>query len=235
MINRYSNQNHAVNRTENPMEKVASVYDKMSVSNRVSQEKTLSFSSLSPFESEAILSSMGKQAEELKELELEKKASPFDLFGNAKQYISSKLGVTNDLSHDLASTVLGKAQDLQNIYGGDVGDMVTGIVDNMDKGQIHQHLGVAPMRPSSSEETEQGVEQMLMQSFQLPASQVAHYTKNVMQQARNLAILHRQNDISEIAQAIIQVLVDHQDITLVNNISSSAALKKEVQGHLAQV
>jgi hypothetical protein len=55
-----------------------------------------------------------------------------------------------------------------------------------------------------------------------------------MDQARNLSVLHRQNDISDIASAIIKVLTDHQDITLVNNISSSSALKKEVEGNLAQ-
>jgi hypothetical protein len=234
MINRYSNQNHAVHRTENNLEKIASVYDKMSVSNRVKEEKPLSFSSLSPFESEGIFSSMQKQAEELEQLGLEKKANPFEQFGNAKHYISSKLGVGDEMSHNLASTVLTRAQDLQNMYGGDVDDMVTGIVDNMDKDEIHSRLGAVPMRPMSPQETEDEVENMLMQGFQLTAANVAHYKKNVMDQARNLAILHRQNTISEIATSIIKVLVDHLDVTLVNNISSSAQLKKEVEANLSQ-
>lgn len=234
MINRYSNQNHAVHRKENDLEKIASVYDKMSVSNRVKEEKELSFSSLTPFESEGVFSIMRKQASELEQQGMEKQANPFEVFGGAKHYISSKLGVGDDMAHNLASTVLSRAQDLQNIYGGNVDDMVTGIVDNMDKNEIHSRLGVVPMRPLSPQETEDAVEHQLMEAFQLSAVNVAHYKKNVMDQARNLSVLHRQNDISDIAAAIIKVLVDHQDVTLVNNISSSAALKKEVEANLAQ-
>lgn len=234
MINRYNNQNHAIHRTENHLEKIASVYDKMSVSNRVKEEKVLSFSSLTPFESEGVFSTMKKQAEELEQLGVEKKSDPFEEFGNAKHYISSKLGVGDEMSHNLASSVLSKAQGLQNQYGGNVNDMVTGIVDNMDKGEIHTRLGVIPMRPMSPQETEDAVEQQLMQAFQLSAANVAHYKKNVMDQARNLSVLHRQNEISDIATAIIKVLADHQDITLVNNISSTSSLKKEVEANLAQ-
>lgn len=234
MINRYSSQNHAVHRKENNLEKIASVYDKMSVSNRVKEEKELSFSSLAPFESEGVFSIMRKQASELEQLGMEKQANPFEVFGGAKHYIASKLGVGDDMAHNLASTVLSRAQDLQNVYGGNVNDMVTGIVDNMDKNEIHSRLGVVPMRPMSPQETEDAVEQQLMNAFQMSAANVPHYKKNVMDQARNLSVLHRGNQISEIAAAIIQVLVNHQDVTLVNNISSSAQLKKEVEAILAQ-
>ena len=110
MFPKYSNQNHAVHRSSSPMAKTASIYEKQAMSNRREETKSLAFSSLAPFESEAIIQTIQKEARELDGQHIEKAAaplaSPFEHFRAAKNYIASKLGLADESAHDLASSVV---------------------------------------------------------------------------------------------------------------------------------
>lgn len=227
----YSNQNHGVNRNAN-MDKVASVYDRQGVSNRAEKAKELSFSALPSYQSEVILDVMNKEASAVSQVSIEKTANvlsnPFEAFGQAKYYISSKLGIQEDIAHDLASSVVGRAQDLQQTYGGDIQPMITGIVDHLDPQQIQAKTGVAPTRKSSPGEIEEMVKGRLIQELRMTAHQADQFKKIVMQQARNLTTQLRAHDLARIASAIVDVLVEHGDPSQVYSITSSSLLKNEV-------
>lgn len=237
MINKYANQNHAIHRSSSPLSKVASVYDRQSVSNRVKEEKSLSFSSLAPFESEAILRTMQKEASELDSMELDKHAtmtlaSPFEHFKNAKNYIASKLGLADESAHDLASSVVGRAEDLHQQVGGELEQVIGGIVDNMDKGEIQNRVGAVPMRKASPSEIEEHVKLRLIEEMHLSSFQADSITKSVMTQARNLSTRFRMHDTGQLSNAIVDVVINHQDVSVVYSISSSERLVAEVENQL---
>lgn len=235
MYGTYSNSNHAVQR-KGVMNKTASVYDRMAQSNRGMEKRALHFPSLPPHQSEDILSVLKKEAEILDGLSMQKEASimnsPFELFGNTKQYVSSKLGLDNEIAHELTSSVLNKAKHLQEVHGGEIEAMVSGIVDQIDPASIEAKVGAYPMRKSSPNEVEEMVKQRLMEQMQLSSYQADQFKKIVVSQARNLSTGFRQYEIVDIAGAIVRVLVEHQDISVAYNISTSDRLRSEVEHHL---
>lgn len=241
MINPYSNQNHRVNRHDNPFEKVASVYDQLGKSNRVVEKsRVLSFSSTSSHEADVILNQMRKEAAELAlEETLNKSAnlnqSPFEMFGMAKNYIASKLGMAPDMAHDLASSVVARGQDLQKEHGGELGSMVKGIVDNMDPNAIQSKMGARPMRNQSPNEIEDNVREKLTQQMGMSAHQADICKKIVLQQARNLVIQYRHKSLAQISDAIVDVMIAHHDASVAYGISSNERLRAEIEMHLNQM
>lgn len=240
-MKRYHNQNHAVHRKVDGFSKVASIYDQQGVSNRAVEEKELSFSSLTPSESEVIMGVMKKEATALNGFSLEKRAnvvgSPFEVFGQAKNYIASKLGINDEIAHDLASSVVARAQDLQQVTGGDMGAMVSGIVDQMNPQDVQQRIGASasPMRKMSPNEVEEMIKERLIDQLQMTAYQADSFKKIIIQQAKNLLTQYRAYDLPKIAIAIVNVLVEHQDASIAYGISTSERLKKEIEFKLAQV
>jgi hypothetical protein len=241
MIRTYSNQNHRVNRNDNPFEKIASVYDRMGVSNRVVEKsRVLSFSTTPAHESEVILNHMRKEAAELALFETMNKTanlnqSPFEMFGMAKNYIASKLGFAPDMAHDLASSVVARGQDLQKEHGGQLGDMVKGIVDQMDPNQIQQRMGARPMRSQSPNEVEESVKDRLMKEMPMSSHQADLCKKIVLQQARNLTVQYRNKSLAQICDAIVEVMLQHRDASIAYGISSSERLRPEIETHLNQM
>lgn len=237
----YSNQNHRIQRKDNPFEKVASVYDRLGRSNRVVEKnRVLSFSSLPAQGAEIILNQMKKEAAELTlEETMNKKAelnqSPFEMFGVAKNYIASKLGMAPDMAHDLASSVVAKGQELQNQHGGELGDMVKGIVDNMDPTQVQQRMGARPMRSQSPNEIEDNVKEKLMQEMPMSAHQADLCKKIVLQQARNMTVQYRNKSLAQISDAIVEVMLAHHDASVAYGISSNERLRAEIEMHLQQM
>lgn len=238
MIQSYSNQNHRVHRNDNPFLKTASIYDKMGVSNRVFEKsRVLSFSTIPAHESEVILNLMRKEATELAlEETLNKRAnlnqSPFEMFSVAKNYIASRLGMAPDMAHDLASSVVAKGQDLQNEHGGELGDMVRGIVDNMDPTAIQEKMGARPMRSQSPNEIEDNVKDKLMQQMPMSAHQADLCKKIVLQQARNMTIQYRSKSLAQISDAIVDVMLAHHDSSVAYGISSNQRLRTEIEINL---
>lgn len=238
-MKQYYNQNHAVHRKGNGFSKIASIYDQQGTSNRVQEEKELSLSSLTPSESEVVIGTMRKEAAELDNLSIEKKAnaigSPFEIFGHAKSYIASKLGINSETAHDLASSVVARAQDLQQLHGGELEPMITGIVDQMNPQEVQERVGAMPMRPLSPNELEESIKQRLIEQLQMSAYQADQFKKIVVQQAKNLSIQYRTYKLQQIANAIINVLVEHQDASIAYGISTSELLKQEIEHQLTQV
>lgn len=233
----YSNQNHAIHRSRNSIEKVASVYEKQAQSNRIVEEKPLSFSTLSPHESNTILDLMEKDACVLRESGFEKKAAfnfstPFDQFRTAKNVITNKLGLGDDAAHDLASGIVGKAQRLHEEVGGDIEPIITGIVDNIDVNEIERRIGAIPMKRRSTQDTEEHVKLRLMEEMQLSAFVADQMTRSVMQQVKNLGTKFRGSSSEQIANAIVDLLVNYQDTSIVYGISSNSVLLKELEHNL---
>lgn len=239
-MNLYSNQNFRIQRKDNPFEKVASVYDKMGVSNRVTKSRVLSFSSTPAYESEVILNHMRKEAAELSLEEVLNKSanlnqSPFEMFSVAKNYIASKLGMAPDMAHDLASSVVARGQDIQNQHGGELGDAVRGIVDNLDPQKVQEKMGARPMRNQSPNEIEDEVKEKLMQQMPMSAHQADLCKKIVLQQARNMSIQYRSKSLAQISEAIVQVMLAHHDASVAYGISSNQRLRTEIEEHLNQM
>lgn len=241
MMKDYSNQNFRVHRHDNPLEKIASVYDRVGVSNRVvTKSRVLSFSSTPSYEAEIILNQMRKEAAEFAlEETLDKSASlnqsPFEMFGVAKNYIASKLGMAPDMAHDLASSVVAKGQELQNQHGGELGDMVKGIVDNLDPNAIQDKMGARPMRNQSPNEIEDEVKEKLMEQMPMSAHQADICKKIVLQQARNLTIQYRNKSLAQISESIVQVMLAHHDASVAYGISSNQRLRSEIEMYLNEM
>lgn len=238
MFHKYANQNHAVHRSSTPMAKTASIYEKQAMSNRGEDNKSLVFSSLAPFESEAIIQTIQKEARQLEGEDIEKSAaplaSPFEHFRAAKNYIASKLGLADESAHDLASNVVARAEHFNREHGEDITSAIGGIIDSMEPLDIQQRVGALPMRQASQNETEEQVKTRLIEELQLSSFQADQITKSVMSQVKNLSIQFRNASNGDIANAIVNVLVNHQDTSVVYSISSSATFKAEVESYLNQ-
>ena len=238
MFPKYANQNHAVHRSPSPMAKTASVYEKQAMSNRREEDKSLVFSSLAPFESEAIIQTIQKEARQLEGDHFEKTAaplaSPFEHFRTAKNYIASKLGLADESAHDLASSVVARAETFTRDHGEDMTAAIGGIIDSMEPLDIQQRVGALPMRQASQNETEEQVKTRLIEELQLSSFQADQITKSVMAQVKNLTTQFRNATNDEIANAVVNVLVNHQDTSVVYSISSSARFKAEVETYLNQ-
>ena len=182
---------------------------------------------------------MKKEAAELEKAGLEKKAagvaSPFEYFRNTKALVASKLGLSDDMAHDLSSSIVGRANSLQDEVGGELEPIIGGIIDSIDPTEVQNKIGVMPMRKSSPNEIEEHLKMRLTEEMQLSSFQAENVVKNIMAQARNLSTHFRQNDTMQIANAIMDVIVNHQDVSLVYNMSSSGRLVKEVESQLTQV
>lgn len=235
-MNKYSNPSRHIHREENPLEKVASIYDKQAISNRVVEEKPLSFSSLSPSEASAVVNLMKKEAEVLDGLELDKKAdthsSPFDRFALARHTVISQLGISGDAADDLASSVLVKAEEIQNGHGGELDNIISGIVEHMDSSEIKRRTGAMPMRHVSRKKTEEKMRLRLINEMGLSAHQADQMKKVVSQQARDLSTLHRQYSFAELCDAIINVIVEHDDTSIAYGMASNERLRDEIKYQL---
>ncbi|MGG4438325.1 hypothetical protein AAXE64_27620 [Priestia megaterium] len=220
------------------MRKIASVYDEQAISNRKQEEKALSFSSLSPMESETIFSKMASDVSELRKDSMEKRANtasnPFELFSQTKQYISKKLGISGESAHDFASTVVQRAEDLQQTHGGELPNVITGIIDNMDRNVIQQQIGALPMRRLTQKQVEEMIEHRLLKEAGMDSYRAEYYKRMIVQQARNFLTTYRNKELADIANAVFDVLIENHDFDLVKNFSTSDRLKNELTHFLNQ-
>lgn len=211
------------------------MYDLKGISNRGAKREPLSFSQLSPMDTNDILATMKKEASALSS-EMTKEATvlsnPFEAFGHAKYYISSKLGLGDETAHDLASSVVGKAMELQELHGGELGQMITGIVDHMPADQVQARVGALPRRKMSTSEIEEMIKVLLIEQMQMSAYQADQFKKIVLTQARNLSTQFREYDLEQLSKAVVSVLVDHQDASIAYGLSSTDRLREEVKYHL---
>jgi hypothetical protein len=68
----------------------------------------------------------------------------------------------------------------------------------------------------------------------MSAYQADQFKKIIVQQAKNLSIQYRTYKLQQIANAIINVLVEHQDASIAYGISTSELLKQEIEHQLTQ-
>ena len=229
-MNLYGNQNRSVNRNRQFIEKVASPFDEQLQFNR-KKKPIFKFASLSPEEGEEIVSYMKKEAEVLNKEPIDKTASmnPFELFGNAKHYATKKLGISDTTAHDVAGSVIGKAQQLSEQHGGEVADMAMGIIDQMDPNAFPEVATGLISRTMTTQGQDQYAKELLMEQLQLSSYDADRYKKSVVAAARSLYTKHRTKRPDELSQAVVSLLVERRDVSLVFDISSNEQLKREIE------
>ena len=231
---RFKNQN-SIRHKADPFSKTASVYDKMGESNRVVEEKPLHFSSLSASDTNFLREHLAKEASDLNSIPLEKRANAmnlFDLFQNTKNAIASSLGVADGAAHDLASSTIAKAQEIQAVHGGTIEEAASGIIQQMGGAELKKRFSATPMKVFRSTQAEDLARELLIDQMQLSGYQADQLKKNVVQQARNLSTKFRAHDLGELTTAIVDVLTEHGDVSLVYNFATSERLKGEIKYRL---
>ena len=187
--------------------------------------------SLSAGEGEEVRSLISKEAKKLDGMNIQKTASanPFELFGNTKHYVSKKLGLSDTTAHDVAGSVIGKAQGITEQYGGEIGDIAMGIVDQMDPRAFPEVATGLVQRTMSNHEQDAFAKQLLMDEMQMSSYDADRYKKSVVATARSFYTKFRTKAPQEIIQAVVSILVERRDVSLVFDIATNDQLKREIE------
>ena len=217
------------------MNSFRNVYEQQEVSNRLIEKKAFAFQSLPSYQAEAILEKMAEDAKRVQGLEKEAAvlSNPFEAFGHAQTYIASKFGLQRELAHDLASSVVGKAKGLRAEHGGELSDMITGIVDHMNPDEVRNKVGAEPIRTHSPGELKEHVKMRLVEEMSMSSYQADQFKEIVLTHARNLITIFRPHSLLDITNAILDIVVNYQDSSLIYSFTSSASLKDEVRHRLS--
>ena len=208
------------------------IYEKQAQFNRGTPAPVLEFSSLPSKEAQEIRDYIQKEATVLEKESIHKQASasPFDMFGNAKMYLRNRLGVSDETAHDIAGSVMGKAQQIQENHGGELVQIAQGIIDEMEPGQFEESR--LKYRIMSAQEQEAFAKNLLMEQMNASAYEADRYKKSIVNSARTLYTKHRTKTPQEIIKAIVDVIAERRDITLVFDVPSDDHLKREIEMRL---
>lgn len=243
----FANQNHRVNGAV--IEKVASVYDTVSVSNRKASPD-LQLNTLSPHDNEQLRLQIQKEALAVDGSELIKGASAIDktaflsggmdLFTSVKGLLRNKLGVPDETSHELASPIITQALKIQEQYGGDEKKIAERLITEM-QGQLtdnspnpdHTLGGVqSVMAVVGTKGLEEQIKQRLIEETGLNSYEADRLKKSVVGEARDIAGMIRPHKMDAIAGAIVSFVAQHGDPGVVYGLKDSPAHVQEIRSML---
>jgi hypothetical protein len=223
--------------TQKGMNKVASVFDALSISNRL-EEKT--FPELDKQSSDWLDESIEKFAHGIHSEFMDKQAAfsnGLQLFGDVRKMISDSLGVSEGVAHDLTSSVITRSDKIQQEYGGDQINIISNIVNEM-KGQAidnPESLGgsvdLHPMTYNSREVQEQ-VKSRLIQEMGMTSRESEVYKDLIMKQAQDLTSMLRPHKRDAIALAVVDVLIETRDRTSLYDLKNTPMLMQAIKTQL---
>lgn len=231
----YGNQNH-----HREMRKVASRYDALAIPNRTEASK-LTLSSLSAADNEGLRDLIAKEAAALGGTEkLAFLSGGVDLFTRAKGMLGNKLGIPEDKANEMASPVVMQTNKIQEIYGGDPHKIMDRLIDAMQNQLIGPHDGqIVPlgevqdsMALTKTPSLEAEIKARLVNEMHVTNMESNHLAKSVMSEARDLVTAIRPCKIDQIANAIVDVMIEHHDPSVVYGIKTNKVYLAEIKEHL---
>lgn len=243
---RFSNSNHKLN-TEG-FYKVANPLDALMISNRPVEE-ILNVSSFSSVENESLNALIAKEAKVINDSEMSKTASEaidkkaflsngLDMFASTRGLIAQKLGVSEDVAHDLTSSVLNKTDAIVNRYGGDHNQVVEGIVQEMGNSLLQDHHGLGAvsanvMKPTGTKDAIEHIQSRLVNEAGVTNFQAERLKHAVWKEARDLTTMLRPYDKYTISNAVIDLMIEMGDVNIVYGLKDSNAFVEHIRSLLS--
>lgn len=234
----FGNANHMVNRKG--ISKVASAYDALAVPNRATPPQ-LNVTSLSAEDNEGLRGFIAKEAQLLEGSEkLAFLSGGVDLFTRAKGLLGNKVGLPEERANELASPIVVKTSEIQNQYGGDPHKIMDRIIDEMQNQLIGPNTGGQPlpgeiqqsMALTKTPSIEMEIKARLIKELGVTNFESNPLAKSVMSEARDMVTSIRPCKIDQIANAIVDVMVEHRDPSVVYGIKANKIYLAEVKERL---
>jgi hypothetical protein len=230
---RFYNQNHFVGRTQ----KTPTGFDKLAMSNR--QSSMTKLSSVRDDDDEKIRRYIKRTATDINNALIEKQAigGDFDLITQATGLVSSKLGIDPQNAQSIVSNLIQKVMKIQELYGGDEQAILRRLVDEMQNGMTEQspsnnQVGEAQINMGSAfsyQKVEEQVKFELMKQLGMTSTDSERITKSILTESRDLSIALRPADLRKISLAMIQLIQQFDDVTIIYGIRNNPELIKQLK------
>lgn len=161
----------------------------------------------------------------------------FQTFSTVRKMIANKLGVSEFVAEDMTSKVITKSEQIANEYGGNQHEIIDGILNEMTKQTIEAPSvlnGAFDLHPVNhqSREIEETIKLRLMNELHMSNREADMYKTIVYKNAQDLAVTLRPKKREEIAKALVDLMVDTNDMTIIYNIKSSPTLMEALKAFL---
>jgi hypothetical protein len=238
------NQNHRIG--FRPMSKVASIYDALAISNRTAAPE-LNVSSFESGDNDLMRAHIQKEAA-LIDVSLDGKpvekvafmTGGLDLFAHVKGMLRNQLGMPDESSHELTSPIIAQTMKIQGQYGGDekkiaerlVNEMQGQLVDNSpaDANAIGSIQSI--MAVTSTKSLEERIKQRLTDEAGLSSYDADRFKKTIVGEARDLATMIRPYRMDQIADIIVELIIEKGDPTMAYNLKDSSIWVKQIRAML---
>lgn len=195
---------------------------------------------IKPTPSDDKIEELRAQVEEKKEARrqpFEKKAgrSTLDVYADLVQLTKMKLGVDDSEAREIASTVISKAIVIQRKYNMSLNEASSEILDEMakqmGKGQIKVDKGMVSYQ-KQDREIYKDIQVRIKDNFDVTQGESELYTKLVKENVEDFSVQFRGISKERIANAIVDVAIQSEDITTIRGFKSSPFLENALRMEL---
>lgn len=225
----------------------SSKYDSLLVSNRA-QEKVLEVSTLSLDQNQELRQYISKESQKIESSELSKTASEgmdkeaffsggLDMFSRTKQFIANRLGISEDVAHDITSPLLNHADRIMSMHGGEQEQVIEGLVSAVGPELLRNQtsvgdMGVSSMKPVGTKAWMESIKNRLMSEVRMSSYDADRAVRTISKEAQDLTTMLRPNDKYKIADAIITLMVETNDPTIIYGLKDSDTTLNLLRNHL---
>lgn len=243
-MNRYDN----LFRTKGLDKQASSEYDRLMVSNR-QVEKAISIPSFSPVENEGLADYIRKEAKVLDADELTKEASEgitkeaffsggLDMFTSTRQLIANRLGVSEEIAHDMTSPVLNRSDVIRNQYGGEPQHIIEGIVTELatqtsDNPIVSKGVELHDFKSSwGKKEWSEAIKDRLVTELGIGSYDADRMVLLIVKESQDLTTSLRPHTKFEISEAIIQIMKENGDPSVIYGFKDSSRMMSLIKEYL---
>lgn len=164
-------------------------------------------------------------------------ASGFQMFGNVKKSVASALGVSDTIAEELTSKIITKSEHVIRDYGGEQIEVISGIIDEMKNQSISNPdilNGAFDLHPVThqSRQIEETIKLRLMNEMHMSNRDADTFKTVVYKNAQDLTTTLRPHTRENIAKALVDLIIDTKDQTIVYNIKTSPTLLESLKAFL---
>lgn len=215
------------------LSKVASEYDRLSVSNRETHQK---FADLSGDLSASVERVIQKTASRIEKDEFSKEASfsnGLQLFADVRTMIANKLGISEEVAHGLTSSVITKSEKISGEYGADKTKVIEGIIEEM-KGQAIENSSVfggemnMQLNGHNQREVGERIKLRLTAELGMNGREAEVYKTLIWRNAQDLSTVMRPHKREKIAEALTDLVIEKRDKTVLYDIKDSPMYRQLV-------
>lgn len=223
------------------------MYEKLAVFNR-EYKGELKVASLIESDQRDLRQYLDKQAEGLTTGDRMKKeaflSGGMELFLSTKSLLMQQLGMDEAKSHEMASTIVTKANQIVEQYGGELGVVIERLVEEM-KNQLATQQQANPdvlmeskellLLPRSTKHIHEFTKKNLIQTMRLNNYEAERLAKTIVQESRDLLISLRPYTLPQVVDAMVQMMAHYGDTTVAYNLKSDPYLLQELRDGLSSM